>query len=57
MLAENVDCAWPGFKKEFGSQKNSPLETLTANVPKPPGRSTLSIALSLAVFLAPFGLS
>ena len=23
MLAENVDCAWPGFKKEFGSQKNS----------------------------------
>jgi hypothetical protein len=23
MLAENVDCAWPGFKKEFRSQKNS----------------------------------
>ena len=23
MLAENVDCAWPGFKKEFASQKNS----------------------------------
>jgi hypothetical protein len=23
MLAENMDCAWLGFKKEFGSQKNS----------------------------------
>jgi hypothetical protein len=23
MLAENVDWAWTGFKKEFGSQKNS----------------------------------
>jgi hypothetical protein len=25
MLAENVDCAWPGFKKEFGSQKKQLL--------------------------------
>ena len=28
MLAENVDIAWPGFKKEFGSQKNSFPSTL-----------------------------
>jgi hypothetical protein len=28
MLAENVDCAWPGFKKEFGSQKTALESTL-----------------------------